>query len=559
MVVTQPVGHLHAPGKVTHAVVMAASRLSTLDSHGVPKCLVHVGERPLIHHVLQQLYRAGVAHVVVTLGYKAPEIQQYLEANNIFPGMSIRFAVISEAVWAAKGHAAALLEAKALFPEDQPVLLSAADHIYHPELMARMAASEFVDGCEAYALVEEDMEGMVGLPGSSYQVYFDRETRQVKAVSQGAQPPQEAAEGLVASLFAARPSLWRYLERVALERPYFTLSEALREMSKEGKVRAVSTGGLTWFSIETPESLQYALDKHDRLEATSWLRLQSAKSSKLSGHSDANQQLVPRGKGAQHSSFHNGGDWNEFSVDKWRSAVFTQGAFFSQLYKDSHQFALDAVERLGGKEQVSLIEVGSGTGEFIMPLCPSVSAAVGLELNTQFVNWCNSRIQPHDHGLVKFIAGDACKLVDIMEQEAPKQLWNTQRLVCCVGNTLGIMPPHVKDLALRQMALLAGHQGLVLIVYWNAAVFPEAVREFYGKNPQLCGSFSDEHVDYDNTTLSTPSGYVTHWTGVDEAKRVLAKYHLEEILVEERGKGVLVLGRLRANNNHNQTEELSTC
>ncbi|KAL6077416.1 Protein kinase domain-containing protein [Balamuthia mandrillaris] len=535
--------HPYAPVGLTRAIVMGASRLSSLDSHGTPKCLIHVGERPLIHHVLQQLYTVGVDRVVVTLGYKGKEIREYLLENNIFDGMTLEFVEISESVWAARGQAAALLEAKPLI-EGEPFILSTADHIFEPTIMKNMAKGDF-GGEEAWVLVEEDMEGMVGLPGDAFQLCYKKEDNLVTGVKRHANEGE--VEALNAGLYAVKPSFWTYLEKAAEQRPFFTVSEALDLMKDQRLLKAVSTDGHTWFSIETPESLQYALDKHTKFGQSSWFRRQSAnnQAGRISITNTTHAvNITPAGKSSLKKSLNNGGDWDEFSVDKWRSAVFTQGSFFKQLYVDSDAFAKHAInDLLGGKDSVTLIEVGSGTGEFITPLANYVRYAIGLEINAKFVQWCNQRIPEEDRCSTMFIQGDAQELISILKVSAPTEIWQTKRLVCCVGNTLGIFPEFVREKALQQMVELAGEDGLVLIIYWNADVFPEAVKYFYGKNPQLCGPFSEEHVDYDTSTLRTPSGYQTHWTSCSEAKQVLKQFGMEEIHVEAKGKGVLVLGR----------------
>lgn len=54
------------------------------------------------------------------------------------------------------------------------------------------------------------------------------------------------------------------------------------------------------------------------------------------------------------------------------------------------------------------------------------------------------------------------------------------------------------------MAEVAGSDGKVIFVYWNADYFADAIKNFYGKNPQLCGIFTEKDVDYKNFILNTP-------------------------------------------------------
>merc|ERR1719460_3256584 len=164
---------------------------------------------------------------------------------------------------------------------------------------------------------------------------------------------------------------------------------------------------------------------------------------------------------------------------------------------------------------------------------------------------------PVEHrGKVHFIQGDATQLVDEMKKKAPGHIWEDAKVVACVGNTFGIFPDSIKSLVYQQMAQLAGPDGFVLIGYWNAKCFGDAVQNFYYANPSLCGKFTGECVDFGAVRLTTPTGYSTHWTSVEEARQVLQAEGLEEDSIEEKGKGVLVTARLSDNVSIDREEDL---
>ena len=97
---------------------------------------------------------------------------------------------------------------------------------------------------------------------------------------------------------------------------------------------------------------------------------------------------------------------------------------------------------------------------------------------------------------------------------------NTKKVVICVGNTIGIMPPEVQATVYDQMMRVGGTDGAFVIVYWNGNKFGEACQNFYSKNPQLCGEFKGDSIDISTCTLVTPAGYRTHWTKPDEARGI---------------------------------------
>jgi len=157
-------------------------------------------------------------------------------------------------------------------------------------------------------------------------------------------------------------------------------------------------------------------------------------------------------------------------------------------------------------------------------------------------------VAPQHKNHVKHIHGDATGLISLLQEKLPSTWVDDKRpkVVTCVGNTVGIIPPDVRKLVYQQMMKLAGPNGYFVIVYWNGNTFGDAVQHFYHKNPQLCGPFKGDSIDLDTQTLTTPSGYYTKWTGPEEAREIFEKeIGADVLLLEEKGRGVLVAGRMR--------------
>jgi SAM-dependent methyltransferase len=240
-------------------------------------------------------------------------------------------------------------------------------------------------------------------------------------------------------------------------------------------------------------------------------------------------------------------EWSEFPVEQWRSAVYVNRAYFGQLCSDTKDFIVNIAEhvKLSGR-RVSLVEVGCGTGEFIRETSDAFRVAVGVDFNANFIEFCKQEASQEDAARQRYVQGDACALVDLMEKEFPPAeglLWDDVRVVACVGNTIGIIPQQLKETVYRQMFELAGPNGIVIMAYWNAAWFGDAVQNFYHANPQLCGEFEGESIDLSTATLSTPSGYCTHWTSISEARSVMDSLGAEVISLKAKDKGVLVAAR----------------
>lgn len=245
--------------------------------------------------------------------------------------------------------------------------------------------------------------------------------------------------------------------------------------------------------------------------------------------------------------------WKQLTVDQWRDAVYINQSYFGDLIQDTTEFVRTIAEhvKLGGK-RVSLVEVGCGTGEFVRSLVDDFRTVVGVDFNEEFVNFCREQRTPRHLGKSHYLTGDATHLYSLLKSEFPKtpplgargvELWDDTRVVACVGNTIGIIPDELRGGVYEQMAEVAGNDGILVMVYWNARWFGDACLNFYHANPQLCGPFDGSAIDLASTTLSTPSQYRTHWTSVEEARHVMEKLGMEVICLKEKGKGVFVAAR----------------
>lgn len=247
-----------------------------------------------------------------------------------------------------------------------------------------------------------------------------------------------------------------------------------------------------------------------------------------------------------------GKDWSTFSVEKWRSGVYTSKSFFQELFIDTTDFVGKLCDSL---DQPLLVEVGCGTGEALVPLFtqvgkeqPRVRYSCGMDFNPNFIKFCQDEVAPEDQANIRHLVGDAQELISLIDNGLPKE-WDVQsrpKVVMCVGNTVGIMPAEIRKNVYQQMKEMAGTNGYMVVVFWNGNRFGDAVQNFYHKNPQLCGEFTGECIDLDTCTLTTPSGYCTHWTKPEEARAIFEEeIGIEVVEVLEKGNGVLVAGRVR--------------
>lgn len=298
------------------------------------------------------------------------------------------------------------------------------------------------------------------------------------------------------------------------------INEFMIDLVYKNKLEYLTTQGLDWVGIKTNESQEY-FDQ------------QLVKYGYKSKDDDGNSIYLLGKPAFTQVSPHNGGQWSEFSVNKWRSAVFTTKAYFAQLYDDTQQFIVEMLPN----SNANIIEVGCGTGESLVSLTDYAKHCLGLDFNPLFIDFCNKKASKKDN--LSFIEMDGTKLV----QKLLPKYKGQHNVVTCLGNTVGIMPKEVRDNILVQMGEFVETQGIAIVVYWNGNSFGDAVQNFYHKNPQLCGKFTGANVDFDKCVLETETGYRTHWTTPDEARQEMERLNLEIIRLEEKGKGVLVAFR----------------
>ena len=74
-------------------VILAAGMATRMASRtgGRPKCLVSVGCKPILQRIIENVTAAGIAEIILVLGYKAGAVRQFVKTT--FPFHRVRFAV----------------------------------------------------------------------------------------------------------------------------------------------------------------------------------------------------------------------------------------------------------------------------------------------------------------------------------------------------------------------------------------------------------------------------------------------------------------------------------
>jgi choline kinase len=205
----------------------------------MPKCLVQVAGRPLIHYAFSSLADVGVRRVVVVVGYKQKQLAAALGDGSQF-GLEIEYAS-NPRFW--RGNASSL--ARALETVNGPFILTMADHIVSPELFRTLLYA--ADGSNAIAI--------------------DRSVLTPERLTEATKVATE--RGLVTAIGKALTdwdgadtgvSLWndRLLIEAGESGATGELAALMTRVSSHHPVLAVDVTGSFWLDVDTPEDLREA-------------------------------------------------------------------------------------------------------------------------------------------------------------------------------------------------------------------------------------------------------------------------------------------------------------
>jgi choline kinase len=127
-------------------IIVAAGRGRRLgkNTDEIPKCMVEVAGRPILHRQLDALAAAGVRDVVVVRGYRGSEIN----------GGPHRLRFVENPEWERNNILASLMYARAEMETGEGFFFSYADIVYAPEVATRLAAATDHAGADTALVVD---------------------------------------------------------------------------------------------------------------------------------------------------------------------------------------------------------------------------------------------------------------------------------------------------------------------------------------------------------------------------------------------------------------------
>jgi 1L-myo-inositol 1-phosphate cytidylyltransferase len=230
--------------KVTQCLILAAGQGTRIRSvsAGLPKPLVEFCGKPIFEHIIERARHAGIERFVIVVGYRSDLIRNWFDGRSL--GVSVTF-VENPDYHKANGISA--LKAKNEINEN--FLLLMADHIFEPET-ARVLLEQPLSSDEVILAVDPNIDRIFDLDDAT-KVRRDGD----RIVDIGKEIPRYDA--LDTGMFLCSPALFDRLE-AATKDGNCSLSDGMRQLAAERRLRALEIGEGQWQDLDTPEALAHA-------------------------------------------------------------------------------------------------------------------------------------------------------------------------------------------------------------------------------------------------------------------------------------------------------------
>ena len=229
---------------VEDCLILAAgngSRIAALAG-GAPKPLVSLFGAPLLEHIMLSSRAAGIRNFVIVVGYRAEAIRQWLAER---PLGDVSVTVVENPDYHKANGVSALAAREVL---TNPFLLLMADHVFEPKT-ARALLQQSIEEDEVILGVDRNIGRIFDLDDATkVQVEGDNIVAIGKDLLE--------YNALDTGMFLCEPGLFARLESVK-KNGNCSLSDGMRQLGLERKLKAFDVGDGRWQDVDTPEAFAY--------------------------------------------------------------------------------------------------------------------------------------------------------------------------------------------------------------------------------------------------------------------------------------------------------------
>jgi len=234
--------------KIVKAVILAAGRGTRMRelTADLPKPMINVRGKPVLQHIVEGLRNAGIAELLLVVGYRADAVRDFLGDGSRY-NVAIQYK--TQMVQDGTGR---VVELAHDFVDNRPFILAYGDILVDPANYKRVV--DLPNDAEALLTVTrgEDLSkgGAVFVNDQMAVVEIREKSDRCSSLSQYAIPFYNAG------LYAFRSSIFDFTAKLKPSpRGEYELTDAIRDLAQSGKkVKALELTG-EWADVRDPETL----------------------------------------------------------------------------------------------------------------------------------------------------------------------------------------------------------------------------------------------------------------------------------------------------------------
>lgn len=209
----------------------------------VPKPLLKLCGVPLIKRIILTAARAGVTRFVIVTGYESDRFREVLSND---PGLDdCRIEWVHNERWHLPNGVSALAARSHLA---EPFVLLMADHLFEQRTLERLLEEPIADG-ECLLAVDRKIDHVYDVDDATK---VEVRGEKVVRIDKGLQ----AFNAVDTGMFLCTPALFDALD--AVDGPEgCALSDGIRALARDGRMRAFDVGDGYWQDVDTPEMLAH--------------------------------------------------------------------------------------------------------------------------------------------------------------------------------------------------------------------------------------------------------------------------------------------------------------
>lgn len=216
--------------------------------HILPKCLMPLYDRPIIHHVLENMRTVGVEHVYIIVNYKRDMVVEYLKSVEGELGIGVEFIVQPRL----SGVADAIMLVRDLVTE--PFIVILGDDFTMTRSLCGMIDTFFGNDAIAVEGVVREADDAVLRLTCCLELDYDH---RILRIAEKPQEPFSMLRGCGLYVFGC--DIFRYIEKTPVSelRGQRDITEAIAQVVDEGRAYGAFIDGIN-ININSYEDLLWA-------------------------------------------------------------------------------------------------------------------------------------------------------------------------------------------------------------------------------------------------------------------------------------------------------------